>query len=38
MFEVMEHIKNDEDVLKKIHSSLEDDGIFIYSVPSRMKK
>ncbi len=36
-FEVMEHIKDDQSFLKKAHDVLDKDGLFIFSVPSRMK-
>lgn len=37
MFEVLEHIHDDIAALKKVHSLLRENGIFIFSVPSRMK-
>jgi len=36
-FEVMEHIKDDQSFLKKAHDVLDKDGLFLFSVPSRMK-
>ncbi len=38
LFEVLEHIKDDEKFLNKIHNLLDDQGVLIFSVPSRMKK
>lgn len=38
MFEVLEHIKDDELALKKINNLLKDNGFFILSVPAKAKK
>ncbi len=38
MFEVLEHIKNDEAALKKINELLQNNGLFILSVPAKIKK
>lgn len=35
MFEILEHIKNDEDALKKIFSLLNTNGLFLMSVPAK---
>jgi len=37
-FEVLEHIKNDLDVIKRMNTLLHDDGLLILSVPSYMSK
>ena len=38
MFEVLEHLKDDQAAIKKINNILEDKGLFILSVPAKMKR
>lgn len=37
MFEVLEHIENDKEALKRVNSLLREGGIFLFSVPSKAK-
>ena len=37
-FEVLEHVQDDESMMRDIHFALEDEGVFIMSVPAKMSR